>query len=151
MHPCWPFVDKIGHPWNTDREMSKMCFMDSKICTYSQEDTLDYYIHAIWYCTPIKHFWQQVTSQLSLLLKLSIPLSSSLCLLRDTPEMKITQRSSWVSLTTWTVAKKNYPEKVEISSGGSLVKASANDCLQVFRWTFSHTAEFLTQFGPQLN
>lgn len=54
------------------------------------ENSPDNHIHAIWYKTPIKYLWQQAASQLSLLLSHPIPLSPSLCLLRDTPEINIT-------------------------------------------------------------
>lgn len=126
--------------------------MDSEICTHCVKNTLGYYIHAIWYCTPIEHFWQDVTGRLCLLLKHLIPISPSVCLLRDTSEINITQISRKIHLIALSITKKNYPEKQEIREHHQChslaVKALAmiSSC---FSCRFSHTEEFLTQFSPQ--
>lgn len=69
------------------------------------QNTTDSYIHTLWHCTPVYHFWKQVTDSLSAFLGRPIPLSPSLCLLGDTSSISINP-SNKLLLVALTVAKK---------------------------------------------
>ena len=56
----------------TGRRMAKMGF-SSEICPYCSQNTPDTYVHAMWNCTPMKHFWKKVTESLSGFLGCFIP------------------------------------------------------------------------------
>lgn len=89
----------------TGEKLAKMGFT-SEICSHCTQNCTDTYIHAIWHCTPIKHFWEDITQSLSVLLDCRIPLSPSLCLLGDLTALSNNTINSRILLTALTIAKK---------------------------------------------
>lgn len=98
---------KVNHrTYLTLKRMHNMGLSDSSHCSLCPPNTLDDYIHAIWHCPPIQHFWKEFTDELSLILDCRIPLFPSLCLLGDSSSVTIPNHNMKVIVIALTVAKK---------------------------------------------
>lgn len=99
----------------TGEKLYKMGYNESDRCTHCSQNTADTYLHATWLCSPIRHFWLQVTDQLSHVLDCHIPLSPELCILGDLSALPLPLRSTTSSILfiALTIAKKT-PFKLEI-------------------------------------
>jgi len=89
----------------TGNRLAKMGFT-SEVCTDCNHNSTDTYIHATWHCTPIKHFWEEVTQSLSTIVSCHITLSPSLCLLGDLTIITDKTINSKMLLIALTIAKK---------------------------------------------
>ena len=98
---------KINHRVHiTQHKMYKMGFTDSDLCTHCTLHTADNYVHALWQCPPVHQFWQEIITNLSLLLGCSLPLSPSLCLLGDSSEINTSNQNTTSILVALSIAKK---------------------------------------------
>lgn len=75
----------------------------SDLCTHCSQNSPDTYIHATWHCTPIKHFWEEVTESLSRVRGCRIPLSSSICLLGDLSTFSLDKTCNKLLLVALTI------------------------------------------------
>lgn len=100
-----------------EQKLHKMWFSESENCPHCTLHTSDTYFHATWYCTPIQHFWSQITDIISQMLDCPIPTSPSLCLLGDLSQIKQPEQSLSLELSPrkpclWTRSQeiwKHYP------------------------------------------
>lgn len=84
---------KVLHRFHlTGQKTFKMGFT-SETCSHCTKNTPDIYVHAIWYCTAIKRFWENVTDSLSNLMGCHIPLSPSLYILGDISIINLNNRN----------------------------------------------------------
>ena len=90
----------------TGHRMFKMGFTQSSTCTHCSQNTQDTYLHALWNCTPVQHFWAEITTLLTNILDCHIPLSPSLCLLGDLTIVNLNPEKSKSLLVALTIAKK---------------------------------------------
>jgi len=97
---------KVLHRFHlTGRKLFKMGF-SSETCSHCTQNTPDTYLHAIWYCTSVKKFWENVTDSLSDLMGCHIPLSPFLCILGDISIINLNSTNSQLLLVALTIAKK---------------------------------------------
>ncbi len=97
---------KVLHRFHlTGRKLFKMGFT-SETCSHCTQNTPDTYLHAMWHCTPVKEFWENVTESLSNHMGCHIPLSPSLCILGDTSIINSNDTDSKLLLVALTIAKK---------------------------------------------
>ena len=104
----------------TGRRLFHMGY-SSDTCSHCSQNCPDTYIHALWYCTPVKQLWEKITGLLSTFLGCHIPISPSLCLLGDTSIVTLNNLECTVLLVALAVTKKTIlmnwktKEKIHIS------------------------------------
>lgn len=64
---------------NTNSQQSKLYWGESDSCTHCSQNTTNRYLRVTWHCSPIRHFWLQVTDRLPFILDCHIPLSAEFC------------------------------------------------------------------------
>lgn len=89
----------------TGQKLFKMGFT-AETCSHCTQNTPDTYLHAIWDCTSVKKFWENVTNSLSKFMGCHIPLSPSLCILGDISIINLNSTNSQLLLVALTIAKK---------------------------------------------
>ena len=89
----------------TGHKLFRMGFT-SDICPHCTQNCPDTYIHALWHCSPITHFWEKITGLLTTFFGCCIPTSPSLCLLGDTTTINLNHFSNTTLLVALAVAKK---------------------------------------------
>lgn len=87
----------------TQHKMYKMGFSKSDICSQCWVDT---YLHALWLCSQVHHFWWTVTQNFSSVLDCRIPLSPNLCLLGDLTVTDLPNNQSQSTFAALAIAKK---------------------------------------------
>lgn len=97
---------KVLHRFHlTGRKLFKMGF-SSETCSHCTKNNPDTYLHAIWHCTPVKKFWQNITDSLSNLMGCHILLSPSLCILGDISIINLNSINTQLLLVALTIGKK---------------------------------------------
>uniref|UniRef100_A0A8C5GQH1 Reverse transcriptase zinc-binding domain-containing protein n=1 Tax=Gouania willdenowi TaxID=441366 RepID=A0A8C5GQH1_GOUWI len=90
----------------TQQKMHKMGFSATDICSQCTQNTADSYLHALWLCSPVQHFWILITEKLSSILDYRIPLSPNLCLIGDLTMLQPPANQSQSILAALAIAKK---------------------------------------------
>ncbi len=97
---------KVLHRFHlTEQKFFKMGFT-SETCSHCTQNETDTYVHALWYCTPIKYFWEKVIESLSITMGCHIPNSPSVCLLGDISIINLDNINSQLLLVALAIAKK---------------------------------------------
>ena len=98
--------------------MHLMGFIDQNTCSLCP-NTVDNYVHALWFCTPVLRFWEEVTGELGKIINTLLPLSPSFALLGDLSSTTISHPLQTFILVALTVAKKtillNWKDRTKIS------------------------------------
>ena len=93
----------------TTHKMFKMGFTNTAICTQCTQNTNDSYIHAMWHCTPVHQFWQEIITFLSHAFVSHIQPSPSLYLLGDISTTNMTKENNRMLLIAPTIAERTTP------------------------------------------
>ena len=95
------------------KKVFKMGF-SSEIFSHCTQNSLDSCVHATWHCTPIKHFWKEITESLSLFLGCHIPLSPLTLLTRRHINNQPEQNKQQITPRGSNYHRENYPHELEI-------------------------------------
>lgn len=90
----------------TPRKLHTMKIRTNPNCTLCPSGLIGTFYHMTWECAGVKHLWKMVTNNLSVIQKISVPLSPSLLLLNNPQHLNFNRLNKRVFLAGLTDAKK---------------------------------------------
>lgn len=88
-----------------DKGCSQMGLTQSNICTYCKDNSVESYMHAIWFCMPVQQFLQKICDDLTTWFGCYI--STSLCNIVNISELDMEANASCILLTSLCITKKS--------------------------------------------
>lgn len=96
----------IHRAYATPLKCFQMKLLPSPNCTHCPDQVLGTTMHMFWECRPIRRFWNEIFSVISLLLDIDLQPNPCLCLLNDDSHLSLTHAQLRLLLAGLTAAKK---------------------------------------------